>query len=143
VRSWARTPCRFGIESAGDTVEIACTFADPHTGETQLTKRIRFSSGGSVSVGYAWSPALGDPADLFATELSLFGHLEVRSHPEAERWSFPIETVAKSERGLDRTRQGESLTLRWKLEVGEASIELDPAHRRRAVSDQTEVVAAK
>jgi 4-alpha-glucanotransferase len=143
VRSWARTPCGFRIESGADTVEIACTFPDPHTGETQLTKRIRFSGGGSLSVSYAWSRTLGEAADLFATELSLFGDLEVRCHPQAERWSFPIETVAKSERGLDRTRQGESLTLRWKLEIGEASVELDLAHRRPAMSDETEAVAVK
>ena len=31
--------------------------------------------------------------------------------------------MAKSERGLDRTRQGESVTLRWPVELGAASVE--------------------
>jgi hypothetical protein len=44
--------------------------------------------------------------------------------PPADPWHFPIETVAKSERGLDRTRQGESLTLRWPVRLGEASLVL-------------------
>ena len=38
--------------------------------------------------------------------------------PEPDRWTFPVETVAKSERGLDRTCQGESVTLRWPLPPG-------------------------
>ena len=47
--------------------------------------------------------------------------------PDAEVWRHPIETVAKSERGLDRTRQGESLTFRWPARLGEASLQVRPA----------------
>jgi alpha-amylase/4-alpha-glucanotransferase-like protein len=72
--------------------------------------------------------------------LSLFTPLELRPEPEAELWTFPIETVAKSERGFDRTRQGDSVTLRWPVRLGEASVrltlasltltaEVDPARR--------------
>jgi len=53
-----------------------------------------------------------DPQALLVTE------------PAADIWTFPIETVAKSERGLDRTRQGESFTLRWPVEIGTATIEI-------------------
>jgi hypothetical protein len=46
--------------------------------------------------------------------------------PAPEEWRFDIETVAKSERGLDRTRQGENVTLRWPVELGGAAVELTP-----------------
>jgi Domain of unknown function (DUF1926) len=46
--------------------------------------------------------------------------------PAAEEWRFDIETVAKSERGFDRTRQGENVTLRWPVELGAAALELAP-----------------
>ena len=53
--------------------------------------------------------------------------LAIDATPVAEVWRHPIETVAKSERGLDRTRQGESLTFRWPAHLGEASLEIRPA----------------
>ena len=46
--------------------------------------------------------------------------------PAADEWRFDIETVAKSERGLDRTRQGENVTLRWPVELGAAGVDLLP-----------------
>jgi hypothetical protein len=46
--------------------------------------------------------------------------------PTPEEWRFDIETVAKSERGFDRTRQGENVTLRWPVELGAAAVELEP-----------------
>ena len=48
------------------------------------------------------------------------------STPAADEWRFPIETVAKSERGLDRTRQGESVTPRWPVRLGKATVEILP-----------------
>jgi len=55
---------------------------------------------------------------VFSTEVSLSHPLELRTTPPAEAWSFPIATVAKSERGLDQTVQGESVTLRWPAAAG-------------------------
>jgi hypothetical protein len=62
--------------------------------------------------------------DSFSTELSVFGTLELGTTPDAEWWRYPVETVAKSERGLDRTRQGESITLRWPVSLGAAVVRL-------------------
>jgi hypothetical protein len=87
-----------------------------------LEKRIDFTGDGSLTLNYRWDPTIGQPEDLFAPEISLFAPLDMRCEPEAEIWTFSIETVAKSERGLDRTRQGESLTLRWPLRIGEATV---------------------
>jgi hypothetical protein len=80
-----------------------------------------------LKVSYRWDPGLGQPEDFFSPELSLFTPLELRPEPEAQIWSFPIETVAKSERGFDRTRQGDSVTLRWPVRLGEATVKLTPA----------------
>jgi hypothetical protein len=63
---------------------------------------------------------------VFSTEISLAGPLQPETTPAAEAWRFDIETIAKSERGLDRTRQGESLTLRWPVRLGEATVVLRP-----------------
>ena len=60
----------------------------------------------------------------FAPELSLAAALELVLDPPVEAWRYPIETVAKSERGLERTLQGESVTPRWAIGIGAARIEL-------------------
>ena len=90
---------------------------------------------------YRWDRSLGAPTDLFAVELSLFEDLEVRSDPPAERWTYPIETVAKSERGFDRTRQGDSVTLRWPVDVGAATVWLDPGQQTITAGRATEASA--
>jgi 4-alpha-glucanotransferase len=141
TKSWARTACRFNLEPAEDTVEIVCTFPGADGAGASLTKRLRFARDGSLSVDYRWDKSLAAPTDLFAVELSLFGSLEVRADPPAERWTYPIETVAKSERGFDRTRQGDSVTLRWKMEVGTATVELDPGQQSLAGGREAEASA--
>ena len=45
----------------------------------------------------------------------------------AELVTYPIETVAKSEKGFDRTRQGESLTFLWPASQGSAKLILSPS----------------
>jgi hypothetical protein len=116
VRSWAATRFTHTIDTLSDAVEIVCR-------SEALTKRLRFSADGGLTVTYGWD-ASGQQEDLFAVELSLSAPLELRTEPPAEVWTFPIETVAKSERGLDRTRQGDSITLRWPAHLGTASIEV-------------------
>jgi 4-alpha-glucanotransferase len=118
VRSWAQSPCGFRIERSPEAIEIICS-------NEGLEKRLRFDEDGGLGVGYRWDPSVGQGGDFFAPELSLFAPLKLRTEPAAEVWSFPIETVAKSERGLDRTRQGESLTLRWPVHLGQAAVELN------------------
>jgi 4-alpha-glucanotransferase len=123
AHSWARSQCSFRIEREPDLLEILCSF-QTSTGKTTLEKRFGFAPDGSIRVSYRWDPALNPADDLFATELSLFAPLDLRPQPAADVWTFPIETVAKSERGLDHTRQGDSVTLRWPLHLGAASIEI-------------------
>jgi hypothetical protein len=91
-----------------------------------LEKRLTFARHGGLTVAYRWDPSIGEPDDLFAPEVSLYAALEFRAEPSADIWTFPIETVAKSERGLDRTRQGDSVTLRWPVREGEAVVAIEP-----------------
>jgi hypothetical protein len=118
VRSWSRSIGRISLTQTPDAVEIAWQ------SDVGLTKRLRFSPDGALAVSFNWDASIGGPGSWFATELSLFAPVEWRSDPAAEVWTFPIETVAKSERGLDRTRQGDSVTLRWPAHSGAASVEL-------------------
>jgi alpha-amylase/alpha-mannosidase (GH57 family) len=122
VRSWAQSQCSFTIERSPEAIEIVCR-------NEALTKQLSFSADGALAVSYRWDPSVGQPDDLFAPELSLFAPLELRADPAADVWTFSIETVAKSERGLDRTRQGDSVTLRWPVHLGGASVEIEPANR--------------
>ncbi len=121
VHSWARTPFDYAVQRRRGALEIACA-----TGEDRerLAKLIRFGSDGELTVRFAWDPGAAAADDLFSTEISLAGPLEPETTPAAESWRFAIETVAKSERGLDRTRQGDSLTLRWPVRLGEAAVVL-------------------
>jgi hypothetical protein len=124
VRSWARSPCKFTINRQPTGIEIVCSFHGPNGAGERLEKRFLFSPDGSLSIRYHWDQDLGHPDDLFSPEISLFAPLELRTEPAAEVWTFPVETVAKSERGFDRTKQGESVTLRWPVRIGSAAVEL-------------------
>ncbi len=121
LHSWARARFDYAVQRRRGALEIACATGE---GQGRLAKLIRFGGDGEVTARYAWDPGAAGPDDLFSTEISLAGPLEPECTPAAEPWRFAIETVAKSERGLDRTRQGESLTLRWPVRLGEAAVVL-------------------
>jgi hypothetical protein len=125
ILSWARQRCAYAVERRKGGVEIVCTLPD---GRSRLEKRLWCDAEGHLAVSWRWDSAAAEPGDLFATELSVAGPVALVAAPAADEWRFEIETVAKSERGLDRTRQGESITLRWPVELAAASVELRPAH---------------
>ncbi len=124
VHTWAKSTFHYAVRRRRGALEIACATGE---GRDRLAKLFRFESDGTVAIRYAWDSGAWAPDDQLSTEISVAGPLEISAEPEADRWRFPIETVAKSERGLDRTRQGESLTLRWPARLGEASVVLTPA----------------
>ncbi|HKT60540.1 MAG TPA: alpha-amylase/4-alpha-glucanotransferase domain-containing protein [Gemmatimonadales bacterium] len=124
VRSWARHRFAWAVERRNGGVEIVCSLPD---GSTELEKRVWCDAEGRVTVSWRWEQSAGEPGDCFATELSVAGAVALVATPAAEEWRFEIETVAKSERGLDRTRQGESITLRWPIALGGARVQLEPA----------------
>ena len=122
VHSWARVPFHCAVQRRRGALEIACAAGEQGT---RLAKLIRFGEMGELTVRYAWDPGVA-PDDIFAAELSIAGQLAIDATPGADVWRHPIETVAKSERGLDRTRQGESFTFRWPARLGEASLQVRP-----------------
>jgi alpha-amylase len=128
--SWARAPLRYRVEPGDGAIEVVLAPAagDPGAG---LEKRIRVSEAGSLAVAYRWGAGAVPAGGWFAPELSIAASLVAQVHfsPEPDVWRFAIETVAKSERGLERTVQGESLTPRWPASAGRAAIEIVPPGR--------------
>jgi len=119
VASWAGAPVEAEVRTAGAAVEVACR-------ARHLEKRLRFDAGGGLTVSYRWDPAAFPDDALFAPEISLAHRLALTCAPESEVWSFLIATVSKSERGLDETVQGRSLTPRWPVALGGARIDIVP-----------------
>jgi hypothetical protein len=102
-------------------VTVAAT-GDPEA----FRKTYVFAPAGLIAVELAWRPPEA-PDAWFTTEISHQGSLGLRTTPAAEIWEYPVETVAKSERGLERTTQGRATVLRWPATLGAAAVTLDPA----------------
>ncbi len=119
LASWADAPLDVVARLSGGTVEITFT-------RTGLEKRLRFDQGGGLAVSYRWDPADFPQGAVLAVEISLAHPLELRYIPDADVWSYPVVTVAKSERGLEETAQGQSVTPRWPVALGQALIEIVP-----------------
>jgi len=125
--------CDCDAKADGERIDVTCRFGtspdaaeDESPGDWWLHKRYSFDASGRVAVDYRWSvPAL--PADaVFAPELSLAHPIDVHLSPDTDVWRWSIQTITQSERGLEWTRQGESVTPRWPAGLGAAMIELVP-----------------
>lgn len=110
LRSWAADPGPATVRFEAGAVEIDLSLSG-------LDKRISFAPGGALTVALEWEEP-GGSEEWLVTELSVSGQVQVETDAEGQ-WRYPIETVAKSERGFDRTVQGTAVVLGW------------PAHRRR------------
>ncbi len=120
LRSWTRTVFDVTWSVDGDTAQIAMTTAD-------LRKVVRvLDAGRSIECRWTWSPTTIGGDGWFSSELSHSGDL-VMDAPGADAWTYPIETVAKSEKGFDRTVQGTAVVLRWPVAAGSASVRISRA----------------
>lgn len=115
VLDWTVTP---------EGTALRVTFRAPDT--TGFTKSYRFTESGLEEVAFTWSASDGDK-EWFVTEVSHEGRLDLQADPPPEDWTYPIETVAKSERGLERTLQGTATVLRWPARLGAARVRMAPA----------------
>jgi hypothetical protein len=115
VLAWTVTP-------EGSALRV--TLSAP--GTTGFTKSYRFTESGLEEVTFTW-PASDDDGGWFVTEASHEGRLDLQGDPPPEHWTYPIETVAKSERGLERTLQGTATVLRWPARLGTARVRMAPA----------------
>ncbi len=118
TRSWARERMATTVSSGTGVVHVTLTATDD-----SLVKELRISEDGSIEIHWRWKPTGG----WFATEISLAAPLPIVAEPVARLVSTPIETVSKSEKGFDRTRQGESLTFIWPAALGAARLIISPA----------------
>jgi len=108
IRQWHGEPPGVATAAANGVVVVTLTWPD-------LTKVIRVAEDGGLRVEWRWDPAAHD--GWFCSEWSCFAPLPLESDA-VERWDYPVETVARSERGLDRTVQGEAVVLRWPAAAG-------------------------
>jgi hypothetical protein len=124
LASWVAVPFGWEIVRAGDGVSITLRPFSPHGLER---KTFRFAPDGHVTVEYRWAPEAFPRDAWFTTELSVTRPVPLTGDPEPVRWTYPITTVAKSERGLEETAQGTAILLRWPARAGQATVTLDPA----------------
>jgi alpha-amylase len=127
IATTANQPLSHEIAETAD--EVVVTLRSP---DGAWVKRLAFSTSGGVRAEFEWDSGELRDTTWFTTELSCAGETVLRTEPAAEIWSFPIETVAKSERGFDRTVQGVSYVLRWPAALGRATVELPVAAHRES-----------
>jgi len=86
-----------------------------------LRKEVTIHTDGRVAVSWTWPPCEG----WFSTEVSTRPAVSIVA-PGADRWEYPVEAVARSEHGIERTIQGTAVVLRWPGHRGEAGMQLAP-----------------
>ncbi len=119
LMTWDGIPAACEARSEDACVEVVCR-------GRWVEKRFRFDAAGGLTVTYGWDAAVLPAGAWFAPEISLAHPLELVCTPATDVWSFPIVTIAKSERGLDETVQGRSLTPRWTVSLGAAGVAIVP-----------------
>jgi alpha-amylase len=87
-----------------------------------LTKTLTVYRDGKVHASFEWARHMAPHGSWFTTELSLDREHPVTPSAGAEVWSYDIETIAKSERGLDRTKQGVSYLIRFPIGAGAGTV---------------------
>jgi alpha-amylase len=113
LQSWARSPLDAEWRLTDTAAIIEMRGAD-------LIKSLAWGDG-VVRCTWSWRPD-GYPAlAWFCTEISSAAPLAINA-PDAARWDYPIETVAKSEKGFDRVSQGMAVVLRWPVAAGAATV---------------------
>ena len=115
---------------AGADLESECLAGDREvevlmTGDG-LIKRVVIEAGGAIVVHLTWEPARYPREAWFCTELSMSRAIGVDAGLHAEVWQYDVETIAKSERGLDRTVQGVAMVASWPVTAGHATVRLVP-----------------
>lgn len=105
------------LEEDSVVVDMAAT-------DGTLTKSLAAFRDGRLSVTFGWEPGQWPPDSWFISELSFSEKPIVEVSAGGDVWEYEIETVAKSERGLDRTRQGTCCVVRFPIALGKGRIDL-------------------
>jgi len=88
-----------------------------------LAKEVVVQADASLTLRYRWDPAQHAAGTRFAVELSVSAPIAVEA-AGAHIWHYEIETIAKSERGFDRTRQGSAVVVEWPVGAGAGELTL-------------------
>ena len=123
IRSWARERMELdgGTAKDGGTASGAVSVHMEAT-DGSLVKHITVHNDGAIELAWEWDATEG----WFSTELSLSAPVKVIPDGDAKVIRYPIETVSKSEKGFDRTVQGESVVVLWPGQRGSAQVRLSP-----------------
>lgn len=122
--SFADTPMRDEVTVTGEVVRIVLRAPND-----KLAKTLEFSADGRVHTRLEWDAAAYPESAWFTTELSLSRDHDLADLNGAEVWRYTIETMSRSERGFDRTRQGVSHLVRWRVGQGSAGLEIPVVHK--------------
>jgi alpha-amylase len=117
LASTARLEMSCNVASGPDRVEVTLRSAD-----SRLEKRLEFFRNGAVRATFLWDVRAFPDTAVFTTEVSCAHELALVCEPPAEVWTHPIETLSKSEKGFDRTRQGVSHLVRWPVRLGRGEV---------------------
>ncbi|MGQ0639270.1 MAG: alpha-amylase/4-alpha-glucanotransferase domain-containing protein [Gemmatimonadaceae bacterium] len=91
----------------------------------RLFKTIHVTPDGHLTIEFEWDGRDFTAGDFFSTELSFSQVAPTVASDEAGTiWWYPVETIAKSERGLDRTRQGMTALIRWPVARGRGTLQI-------------------
>lgn len=118
LETWACAECSWETTLTGGVLRVVLR---PRRQPGGFEKTLEFERRGLARASFRWRAPRGSTA-RFATEISHRGQLTAIGSGEPMVWTYPIETVAKSERGLDRTSQGTALVFVWPASLGSASV---------------------
>jgi hypothetical protein len=120
-----------GAEGLGDPASLgdvdALEWRFRTTEGPLVDKCLRIGRGGVVDIEWTWSPDDFELSSLFAPELSLGATVELQFDGDPDVWRYPIVTTSKCPDGFEEITQGESVTPRWPIERGRASLRIAPA----------------
>ncbi len=126
---WSVSGTRLDMSVAKEASGVGVTFRSVEGGITVFEKCYHFISGGQLVAEFRWNAAALGGRGIFAPEVSYSGPMEITCSPAAPVWSSDIVTVAKSEKEIETTVQGRTVTPLWPVTVGEARIEIRTSGR--------------
>ena len=116
LHSWARTPMEV-VQVTPGASELCLELQGDG-----LRKSLSFTADGTLRATMTWDARRFEPGARFSTELSLIREVPLVLEPAGELKRYPINTVAKSERGLEETLQGIAHVALWPAETGSATL---------------------
>jgi alpha-amylase len=121
IRSWAAERLEVAGRESPEWRTAGAFATRMRAPDGSLLKDIEVQPNGTIELSWTWTPMEG----WFATELSLAAPVTLTPSGEAKVVRYPIETVSKSEKGFDRTTQGECVTVLWDGLRGSAGLRLE------------------